>query len=105
MRAGIVYSILRCWRLSPDFVLSFLAVSAHISIVTARLGIPADRMPDLACLVGNDWIQPDNHVHRQGQFVCHSPPRFSSLKGEGNELCAILVTPACRQSTAPGWKR
>ncbi|CAM9364497.1 unnamed protein product [Ectocarpus sp. 12 AP-2014] len=33
-------------------------------LVAARLGIPADWMPDLACLVGNDWIQPENHQHR-----------------------------------------
>ncbi|CAM9919717.1 unnamed protein product, partial [Ectocarpus fasciculatus] len=41
-------------------------------LLAARLGIPADRMPDLACLVGNDWIQPDNHVHRQGQIIMQS---------------------------------
>ncbi|CAM9704397.1 unnamed protein product, partial [Laminaria digitata] len=34
------------------------------SMVAARLGIPADRMPDLACLVGNDWIEPDSRIHR-----------------------------------------
>ncbi|CAN0233660.1 unnamed protein product [Ectocarpus sp. 12 AP-2014] len=38
------------------------------TLVAARLGIPADWMPDLACLVGNDWIQPEHHVHRRGQL-------------------------------------
>eukprot|EP00752_Nemacystus_decipiens_P002177 g2072.t2 len=34
------------------------------SLVAARLGIPGDRMADLACLVGNDWIAPEERVHR-----------------------------------------
>ena len=31
---------------------------------SARLGILPEHMPDLACLVGNDWIEPDTWVHR-----------------------------------------
>ncbi|CAM9112117.1 unnamed protein product, partial [Ectocarpus sp. 13 AM-2016] len=48
------------------------------TLVAARLGIPADWMPDLACLVGNDWIQPDNHVHRRGQ------PSAATSSGSNN---------------------
>ncbi|CAM9196685.1 unnamed protein product [Scytosiphon promiscuus] len=42
------------------------------SLVAARLGIPADHMPELACLVGNDWIRPEGHVHRCECSLLHA---------------------------------
>lgn len=46
------------------FHLLFVSPRPHLRWnFTARLGIPADRLPDLACLIGNDWIQPGDRVH------------------------------------------
>lgn len=43
----------------------FLFFSSLVTTgTTARLGIPANCLPDLACLIGNDWIQPEERVHR-----------------------------------------
>ncbi|CAB1108099.1 unnamed protein product [Ectocarpus sp. CCAP 1310/34] len=55
------------------------------TLVAARLGIPADWMPDLACLVGNDWIQPENHVHRRGQL--YSDVGFIELPDHPPSFC------------------
>ncbi|CAM9226007.1 unnamed protein product [Ectocarpus sp. 6 AP-2014] len=75
------------------------------TLVAARLGIPADWMPDLACLVGNDWIQPENHVHRRGQLQSAATSGGSNNGHERKRKGTAAHNAGALASSSAPWRR